>query len=606
MTDERIKRRILIIGAVLVLLTALLSVKLFCKQVNFQGYNRKILHQSVRKIRIPARRGRIYSAEHKVVADNRMIFNLLLYINEIRCPGRNATVDAVIDNIIEMANLLGRENKFSREDILRHLNWYPGLPLKVFDDLNEKERAVINDYLADRPGWALETDAVRTYPLKKWAAHLVGYTRKNDPQNADDRKEFSYYISDDAGAAGLEKVFDTLQMPDSPNLRGLRGKPGYSLVQVDNLGYVHHSLVQEIPPLHGNHLVLTLEYGAQKLAEDLLKNETGAFVLVDADNGDVLAMASAPSYDLSRFSPKIEQNYYKKLVNNAGQPLIPKAIAGTYTPGSIIKVLIGLAALENGIDADEIIKCDGHTKFGDASLRCTSYWYGGHGEMNLFSALEKSCNDYFVENGLKLGREKIYDFMHSAGFGTAPKLELKCAAGILPTVENKLRRFKTRWTEFDTALISIGQGMVTVSPLQAALYTAAIANNGKIYRPHLVRAVLDQQGNPLFERQISVEHNILASEKNFDAVRQGMFQVVNAPGGSGRQGKLQNYTLFGKTGTAEIGSRKNRRQNTWFIAFVRHMDKTYAAALIIQDGKSGGATCAPVMAEFFERYLEQK
>lgn len=606
MIDERIKRRIFIIGVIFVLLTALPAITLFRKQADFQGYNKKILHQSVRKIRIPARRGRIYTSDYKVIADNQITFDLLLYIHEIRAAGRDATVIKVENAIEEMAQLLGRENTFSRKDILRHLNWYPGLPLKVFSDLNEKERGIVNDLLSDLQGWAMEIDAKRIYPYKNFASHLIGYTRKSDPASASDRREFSYYISDYEGKAGLEKVFDTINMKDFPTLRGLRGKPGYSLVQVNNLGYVHHSLVEEIAPLHGNHLILNLDFEAQKKAQSILQEDKGALVLVDADNGDILAMASNPNYDLSRFSPKLEEKYYQKLLKDSRRPLVPKAISGTYSPGSVLKVLTALAALENGMTPQTIINCDGYTEIGNTKIHCTSYWYGGHRDTDLFTALEKSCNDYFIEAGIKLGRTKLCSFMQDAGFGKAPQLELPCAAGILPTVENKKKIYRSsRWTPFDTALISIGQGMITVSPLQIALYCAAIANGGRVYRPHLVNSVVDQQGNTLFKRQINVDFEIKAAPEHFDAVRQGMFQVVNSPTGSGRKGRVNGFEIYGKTGTAEVGSAKNRRKNTWFMAFVRHAGKTYAAAMVIEDGESGGATCAPLMAEFLEDYLSR-
>ena len=604
MIDGHIKRRIIAIGIIFILLMSMPAIKLFRKQADFQGYNRKIFHQSVRKIRIPARRGRIYTADYKVVADNRMVFDLLLYIHEIRANGRNKTIDKVENAITDMALRLGRESSITRKDIERHLNWYPGLPLKVFSDLNEKERSIVNDLMSDLQGWALEIDAVRIYPYKNFAPHLIGYTRKADPASAADRKDFSYYISDYEGRAGLEKVFDTVNMKEYPHLRGLRGKPGYSLVQVDNLGYVHHSLIEEIAPLHGNHLILNIDFDAQQKAQELLKYEKGALVLVDADNGDVLAMASSPNYDLNRFAPRLEEKYYQKLLKDPARPLVSKAISGTYSPGSILKVLTALAALENGVRPSDIVNCNGYTEIGNAKIHCTAYWYGGHRDMNVCAALEKSCNDYFIEEGLKLGREKLYDFMVSANFGKAPQLEIPCAAGILPTAENKKRIYKNRWTPFDTALISIGQGMITVSPLQAALYCAAIANGGKVYRPHLVNSVVDQQGNTLFKRRINIDSEIKASAESFETVRQGMFQVVNSPTGSGRRGKLENYTIYGKTGTAEVGSAANRRQNTWFMAFVRHQNKTYAAAMVIEDGESGGATCAPVMAEFLEYYLD--
>ena len=156
MLNVKIKRRIIYIGGILILLSVVLTVKLFCKQTDFSRYDEKIFHQSVRKIRIPARRGRIYSADYKIVADNRMTFNLMLYIHEIRRPGRNATIDAVENALLDISLVLGRENKLTRKDIIRHLNWYPGLPLLVFSDLNERERAVANDYISDHPGWGLD------------------------------------------------------------------------------------------------------------------------------------------------------------------------------------------------------------------------------------------------------------------------------------------------------------------------------------------------------------------------------------------------------------------------------------------------------------------
>ena len=173
------------------------------------------------------------------------------------------------------------------------------------------------------------------------------------------------------------------------------------------MGYVRHSLIQEIAPLHGNHLLLNLDFNAQKKAQEILKYQNGAFVLVDADNGDVIAMASSPGYDLNKFSPRLEETYYQKLLKNPDKPLVPKAFSGTYTPGSIIKPLIGLAILENGKSADDEVFCDGSTPIGNTKINCTSHRYGGHLYVDIFKALEKSCNDYFIEEGMKLGREKI-------------------------------------------------------------------------------------------------------------------------------------------------------------------------------------------------------
>lgn len=599
LVDSLQKIRILIIIGAVLILTTVIGVRLYTLQISRQNeYHEKIIKQSIRKIRIPALRGKIYASDLQILADTKPEVNLLLYVNEIQLSTRAKTINHISMQLNEMAFLLNRENHITEKDIKRHLIQTPGLPMTAFTNLTPSELVIANEKLISSDGWALEVDSYRSYPHKNLAAHLIGYIGKQDVSKAVDKKEFSYYISDFVGREGLEKSFDTLS-----DIRGLRGQPGYSIVQVDNLGYVRKNIIHEVAPINGNHIVLTLDMKAQNIAEKLLENQNGAMVLLNADNGDILASVSRPSYNLDYFFPKVNGEYYRLLRNNKQAPLLNKVTNGTFSPGSILKPLVALAILESGVSPEAVIKCDGTTHIGNAKINCASHRYGGHGKVNLYQALEKSCNDYFIEHGIELGREKLYNIFKSANLGQSCNLEVPVAKGILPTEEYKKRVFGGKWTEFDTALISIGQGIINISPLQAALYAAAFANGGTVYQPHLVSKIVDHNGNILKEREVKVLSKLAASPQNIEAVKLGMFDVVNSPQGSGRRAKVENLEVFGKTGTAEIGSKENRRQNTWFIAFLTHENKTYAMAIIIEDGSSGGSSCAPLVAEFFKKYL---
>lgn len=603
--NKQQQKRIIILLAILVTISFGVLLRLFALQVANQGeYDKKIIRQSIRKIRIPAKRGKIYTSNLEVLADTVPEINLSLYINEIRTTSRTRTINLVEQLISEMAVLLDRNSSISRNDIEKHIIRTPGLPLLVFKNLNVKELAITSNKINQSEGWALEVDSYRTYPRENIASHLIGYIGKGDNSKESDIKDFSYYIGDFIGKSGIELAFDRLSSESETPLRGLRGYPGYSIVQVDNLGYVRKNIIQEVAPLNGNHVVLTLDWRAQKIAHNLMENQNGAFVLLDADNGDVLASVSVPDFNLDYFSPSVNREYYNSLLKNKQKPLVNKAISGLYSPGSILKPLVALAILESGVSPNETINCDGTTHIGNSKINCTSHRYGGHGEVNLYRALEKSCNDYFIENGLKIGREKIYDMLLSANLGVSSALELPTSKGILPTEEYKQKVFKNKWNSFDTGLISIGQGIITISPLQAAMYTAAFANGGNIFRPHIIKEIVDQGGNVLQRRETEILSTLGASKFNIDAVKQGMFEVVNAPNGSGRMAKVDELAIYGKTGTAEVGSKENRTQNTWFIAFLEYEGRRYAIAVIVEDGVSGGSSCAPLVAQFFREYLQ--
>lgn len=208
-----------------------------------------------------------------------------------------------------------------------------------------------------------------------------------------------------------------------------------------------------------------------------------------------------------------------------------------------------------------------------------------------------------IHHGTSIGLEKLHAMLNAAGFGRKTGLPITESSGDLPSNELKMQRYKMKWNVYDTALLSIGQGIISVTPLQLALYTAAIANGGKIWKPHLVRCVRDSRGVVRYEETPEISSTLGVSKEHLAVVKEGMFKVVNSSGGSGRNARVKELQIFGKTGTAEIGSKDAIRNITHFIAFVTHEERTYAVAVTVEDGRSGGRTCAPLVAEFFRRYL---
>ena len=600
LADNRL--RVVELGMLMLVLFGVLIGALYREQVESGEEHRSaVSRQSIRRIRVPARRGRIFTADYRIVAENRSVVNLVFYPEEMRTGRRKKSITHMLDTAGKIAAAIGRKNPLDRRSIERHLTGSPGLPLVVFADLDGRETARALECVRQQRGVDLETGSVRNYPMGDFAPHLIGFTRHESPREAADRREFFYYIPDIIGRSGVELFCDAPKWAGASP--GLRGRPGFSLIQVDHLGYIHQTMVDGEEPRHGDNVVLTIDSRAQKLAERLLDGRRGAMVVLDADNGDVLAAATAPRYDLGKFSPKLSGDFYRGLRNDPDRPLLNRAFQGTYTPGSILKPLVALALLKNGVRADETVECTGYSHIGDAVIRCAAYRRGGHGTTDLEHALEWSCNGYFIAMGVRVGEEALFPVLRSAGIGRPTGIGISEGRGLMPDRELKHRRYGYRWNRYDTALLSMGQGFITVTPLQAALFAAALGNGGILWKPNLIRRLVDCDGRTVWERTPRRRGVLDAPPEALEQVKQGMLKVVNSPEGSGRRGAVPNLEIMGKTGSAEVGPRNNRRLIVWFIAFTGYRDRRYAVAVMVEDGASGGGDCAPLAAEFFREYL---
>ena len=604
-SDYRV--RICLLAAIGLAGFGILSAKLYFEQVRrSDAYRERISRQMLRRIRIPGQRGKIFTADLQILADNCAGTSAVFYPEEMRRPGRNSrkrTIEYIKLASAAAADAIGRPDPLTKLSIARHLNYYPGLPITVFTGLSTAEAARILELARTFDGIGIEPDNSRTYPMGKTACHIIGFAGKENPLSAQDRKQYFYYVPDLIGRSGLEKQLDnTLPFPQAQNFRALRGSAGFELVQVDSLGFIRSNKVDYAPPVNGNHLILTLDSRAQKLAEKLIANRRGALVMVHARTGALIALASAPGFSPDECTPVLTADVYRKLLNDPAKPLIPRAYQGSYTPGSILKVLIAMALLENNISPLQTVECSGQAMIGNAAIRCT----GSHGPLNMYEALERSCNVYFITRALELDLDKITPILASAGLGESSGFILPHTEGVFPDRDVKKKRTGSPWNKFDTALLSIGQGFITLSPLQAAMYTAAIANGGKLMKPYIVKAVADSRGGIIWQETPQVRKHLAVKPENLQVVKQGMYQVVHAPAGSGRRAKTPVLSICGKTGSAEVGPRHNRKKNVWFIAYAEIAGETYAVSMVAEDGRAGGYDCAPAVAEFLEKWADYR
>ncbi len=375
------------------------------------------------------------------------------------------------------------------------------------------------------------------------------------------------------------------------------------LVMVNSSGYIHELLE---PPTHaqnGFDLQLTLDTHAQKLCEKLLDGYAGSMVVMNARTGEVLAMASAPTYNPQDFVPRITTDKFNSLNQNPLHPFLNRSTMGSYLPGSIIKPLCGLAVMESGVDPSFTVDCTGRTHYGyGRGIQCNNRY--GHGEMDLAHALMKSCNIYFINEGVAIGIDALSRMYASAGIGSKTGIELGERSGYLP-------KNGPSWNEAETAYVAFGQGKVEVTPLQVACYFAAIGNGGVLLRPYLVKHIYDPNGGKkvsVYDAATQVRGHLAASQKSLDAVRHGMYLVVHDSEGSGRRANSSRMTLYGKTGTADVVYNGKPSKNVWFAGFAidPHNSNIYSFALVIENGASGGGTAAPIIKEFFDAWVPQQ
>ena len=587
---QLVKRRTLGVAALVMLLMVPLVLRLHQLQV-VQGDEilRKTEMQYKRLVVTPAVRGQIYSSDGVILAGNKAHYDLTIHPSEARNPrGINWTSSDMLKyttmletSVMKRKSVLG-DIKTLRWRMQRDM----AHPVVLFQELSEEEIAKCEELQPRIPGMSVTPRIERDYSEVCLASHLIGMcTWKQIPI-----PRMAYSIKEIHGTSGLEAKFD----------KALSGNTGIKTMLIDPSGFMRDELKGSIAKIDGLSLRLTIDSKAQAAAEQALLKNTGALVAINPRNGAIIAMASSPTFSLSEMSSEL----YSDLANDKdGMPLFNRATLGMYMPGSIVKPLVSLAGLESGILTPETeYECRGYYKVGDRKIGCAKR--SGHGVLSLVDAIAVSCNPYFINAGLQCKVEGLHDIYAAAGFGSRTGFELVEARGVIPSQQAAKRHFTRNWIMIDTAYASIGQGAIMVTPLQAACYTAALANGGKLWRPFVMWQLLNNDGEVVQETQPKQNGTLPASPQNLEIVRNAMMEAVSGHNTSATAMQASIVPLAAKTGTAEVGEGSEKHKNTWIICYGPLPEPTFAVACVLEHGASGGRTKAPVVVDFINTWLE--
>ena len=600
--------------------------------VSAREYRENLHSQVLRTVRVPAVRGKIVDRNGTPIADNRPIYNLDLYLADLSpafrsnytrlkkelqpAPERRAMVQRwarfrAITNITgRVSSWLDRPIQIAETDFNRHWNTVRALPLPIMRDLTRSQIARFAEKPQSIRGLDLRVEALRIYPHGSTAAHLLGYMTRDDSSVENEDAYFHYRLPDWKGRSGLERMFD----------RQLRGLAGTKSIMVNYLGYrMDETFLRDPDP--GGNVMLSIDLRIQKIAEHALRSTEfgdqvrGAVVVMDPRNGDVLAMASAPTYNPQAFTRPISYHSWTNYYSNADlKPLVNRCTQHQFHPGSIFKIITALAALETGqLNPAEQMWNEGsyrpHPSSRPVRDLAPQGWY------DLRRAFIKSSNVYFIQHGVKPG---VRDMMVKIG----RKLHLGEATYVLMdqvTKRNyqevggrfpKLDQLNARWRHGDTVQLSIGQGPVSVTPLQMAVMISAIANGGHVLWPRMVMEVAPNDPESSVKRQwippARVRDHLGVSEPHLKILHEIMqADVEDIDDGTGWRAYTPGFPIGGKTGTAQI--EKNGRivdQTTWFASFGPVQSPRYSIVVMVESGQSGGSTCAPVAGRIYKELVK--
>jgi penicillin-binding protein 2 len=559
--------------------------KLFVVQVFATSYYRKAsIDNSVRIVPIKAPRGIIIDRNNEVIVQNRPSYAVYLLPHEV------PNIDSAASRL---AVMLGMDVDYLKAVI--SAGWKGKFqPIRLKRDVDFKTISVLEEYSLDIPGIAYRTEPARLYPDSGFGSHVIGYVGEVSEEELAQNQ--AYAKGEIIGKKGLERFYN----------QQLKGRDGVSYLEVTARGRVlgKYADREEIPPVKGATLVLNMDWGLQKLAEDILKKEgQGAIVVLGVNDGSVLAMASSPEYDANLFSGVVLPEEWAVIMEDTTHPLLNRAIQGIYPPGSTMKPFTAAMALSNDrISAEnKFDPCRGQKKFGDRIFKC---WKPqGHGKLVLEDAIVQSCDIYFYQLGLACGMEIWEKFMPKCRFGKLTGIDIPGEkAGISPTIAYFNDRYGERgWTKYLINNLAIGQGEILVTPLQMAVLYAALANGGDIYKPHLVNKIVDSDG---ISTEIKPERvdTLPLSQDELQLLVEALHGVVSEPQGTAHWMQLPWISIAGKTGTAQ---NPHGEDHAWFVSFAPVEDPEIAIAVLVENAGHGSSVAAPLARKIIEYYFRR-
>jgi penicillin-binding protein 2 len=562
----------LVIAGFLILLIRLLQLQV----INGEEYRRLSEANRLRIVNVPAPRGIIYDRNGMPLVRNSAYYYASIMPDEF---DRSKTG--------ELSSLLGLE-RGEVDEKLGSASASPFIPIRLKQGLGFREIAYIEARKSDFPGLILEVEVNRDYIYGDVASHLLGYLGKPTPTQLEEPSYRGVPRDMFIGQWGIERLYDA----------SLRGVPGKRIIELNALGH-EIRLLREVPPVKGEDLTISIDINLQKEAEAAFGDRAGALVAIKPDSGEVLGLISKPSFDPNLFTKGISGTLWSSIMNHPQKPMLNRALQSQYPPGSTFKIVTALAGLEEGvIGTGTRVNCRGGISSGRWSFGC--WQRKGHGTVSLHKAIVESCDVFFYETGRQLGIDRIHAYARKFGFGQPTGIALGSErSGLIPNTAWKKDKKKQPWYLGETFISAIGQGYVSVTPIQLANATAALTNGGTLYRPSLLKG-----DKPVITGTPKI------SPATLDILKKGMFGVVNEPSGTGWAAKSATTSICGKTGTAQVIS-LSRGQATgkhgdhaWFMAFAPLEKPEIALAVLVEHGGHGGAAAAPIAQKAIQEYMK--
>ncbi len=576
--------RSMILGAAELLLLLLLIFRLYYLQV-YQADKYATLADENRistRLLVPPR-GIIYDRHQNLIAGNQQNFQVMMVAEQ------TTDVDETLEALKKIMPLDESEEKRVRKDLKRNRSF---VPVKIKDNLSWEETTKILLNAPDLPGVFIDEGLSRYYPYKDMFAHVVGYVAAVSEKDEKDDPLLEV-PGFKIGKSGIERLFD----------KELRGKAGNLKLEVNAIGRVMKE-IERVDGVAGDKIELSLDLRLQQKAYELLGNESGAVVMMNVNTGEVLAFASAPAFDPNIFATGLSTEQWNELNGNMKKPLLNKAVSGLYSPGSTFKMVVGLAALESGMVGKQTRSfCAGKMNLGNHTFHC---WKdAGHGYLDMVQALQHSCDIFFYETAQKIGINKIAEMARKFGLGQKTNVGIENEkSGLIPDTEWKRQRFGEPWQQGESIISGIGQGYILTTPVQLATMVSRIANGGYAVSPTFRK--FDPKNGVVEAKSMGI------SPLNMEVVKQGMFEVMNAQGGTAlRSGfNFKGQRMAGKTGTTQVRriTMKERmsgvlgqeelewrlRNHALFVGYAPYDNPKYGVAVLVEHGGSGSGVAAPI------------
>jgi penicillin-binding protein 2 len=574
--------RLAVVSYLIVAMVALLLFGFWKLQIiDSERYAQMAERNRVRSIPIIAPRGSMLDREGRVLVDNYPSFSVLLLRD---APNQ---VEKLLPQIADGLNM-------TLEDVKQQIDAASAMPkfqpIVIKPEASPSDIAFIESHRSDIPVLEMLMVHRRRYPHGDMLANAVGYVGEVSAEQVED-SDSKLKPGDIVGKAGLEREYNETLM----------GTDGLRRVIVNSIGKEMGRLEQQ-DAVPGKPIQLTIDYDLQSVADSYMADKEGAVVAMDGRTGEILAMVSRPTFDPNDFAIRIPNAEWHSLNTDARTPLLNRAIQGQLAPGSVFKIVMATAMLESkSLPADFTAFCPGHADFYGRTFHC---WRpAGHGVTDLHKAIVDSCDVFFYTIGQRMGIERIHEYATGLGLGRRTGIDLPSEeSGLIPSEEWVQRVFHHKWYAGETISVAIGQGSVTVTPLQMVRMIAAVANGGSLVQPHLLKSFAAKE-----------DHFPLA-EETVEQVTQGMYGVINE-GGTGASLKLQNIEFSGKSGTAQLMSyeagnkmgKKGKETNGWFVGYAPRRNPEIVVAAVIQgSSEHGGTTAGPVVRDLVKAYYDKK